>query len=79
MQIDSALKAFSFSSGITASDLSLLIRTVLLASFIMWSAWCVLALMRYYKAHSHSSIANLLKDYVQLFILISIVISLVFI
>jgi hypothetical protein len=79
MEIDSALKAFSFSAGISASDLSLLIRTIFLTSFLIWSAWCVLELMRHYKAHSHSSIANLIKDYVKLFILISIVISLVFI
>jgi hypothetical protein len=79
MQIDNALKAFSFSSGILASDLSLLIRTILLAAFLMWASWCVLALLKYYKTHAHSAIANLLKDYVQLFILISIVISLIFI
>jgi hypothetical protein len=79
MQIDSALQAFSFGSGISASDFNMLIRTIVLAAFLMWGAWCVLALLKYYKAHSHSAIANLLKDYVQLFILVSIVISLVFI
>ena len=79
MQIDGALKAFSLTAGISASGLSLLIRTAFLAGFFIWSAWCVLELMKHYKSHLHSSVGNLLKDYVQLFILISIVISLVFI
>lgn len=79
MNIDSALKAFSSSSGVSAPDLSLLIRTTLLAGFLIWAAWCVLELMKHYKSHDNTSVTALLKDYVQLFILISIVISLVFI
>jgi hypothetical protein len=79
MQIDDALKAFSSTSGISAFDLSLLIRTFFLAVFFIWSAWCVLELMQYYKKHSRAAIGDLLKNYVKIFILISIVISLVFI
>ncbi len=79
MQIDSALKAFADNASISPSVLSLLIRIGLLGAFFIWAAWCVLELLKFHKNHAHASVANLLKDYVQVFILISIVISLVFI
>jgi hypothetical protein len=79
MQIDSALKAFADNASISPSVLSLLIRIGLLGAFFIWATWCVLELLKFYRNHPHASVANLLKDYVQVFILISIVISLVFI
>jgi len=75
MLTDIAQKAFSSAAGLSSTDLSLFIRTVLLAGFIIWAAWCVLELMKYYKTQPSSNIANLLKDYVQLFVLVSVVIA----
>jgi hypothetical protein len=79
MAIDAALKAFSDSASISAPELSLFIRIGFLGAFFIWSAWCVLALLKFYRSHPHASVADLLKDYIHVFILISIVISLVFI
>jgi hypothetical protein len=79
MQIDSALRAFSDSASISAGTLSNLIRITMLGLFFIWAAWCVLQLMQFYKQHLHASITSLLKDYVHVAILVTIVISLTFI
>lgn len=79
MEINGALKAFSKTAAISASELSLLIRMVLLAGFLLWSAWCVLELLKYYKHQPLFSVASLLKDYTKVFFLIAVVSSLVFI
>lgn len=73
------LEAFAAAAGVSAGDLSLLIRIFFLASFFIWSAWCLLEVMRFYKSHPTESIGNLLKDYARVFVLVAIVISLVFI
>jgi len=72
-------EAFENSAGISTSDLSLGIRTILLAGFFIWSAWCVLQLMKFHKEHSTQNIKQLLFNYVQLFFLVTIVIGLVFV
>ncbi|MCD6040308.1 MAG: hypothetical protein K0S27_1708 [Gammaproteobacteria bacterium] len=76
---DSTLQAFSDAAGISASGLSLSIRTCLLSSFLMWASWCALELMKYHKSHHDAHIVNLLSKYIQLFFLISVIIALVFI
>lgn len=73
------LEAFTAAAGISPLELSLLIRTALLACFFIWSAWCVLEIMKYYKSHPSESIGNLLMDYTKIFFLVTVVISLVFI
>jgi hypothetical protein len=79
MLSDSALQAFSVAAGISADHLSLSIRTSLLSGFFIWTAWCALELMKYHKSHHSDHIASLLGKYVQLFFLVSIVVTLVFI
>jgi membrane protein DedA with SNARE-associated domain len=76
---DNALQAFSTAAGISAGNLSLFLRTSLLAGFFIWAAWTALALMKFHKKHNTDNIANLLGNYVQLFFLVSVVIALVFI
>lgn len=73
------LEAFAVASGITAGQLNISIRTGILLFFFLWAAWCVLRLMKHHKNHSSGSITDLLKDYVHVFFLISVVITLVFI
>lgn len=70
---------FTHATGVSPAYLSLLIRTTLLSSFLIWAAWCVLALFKYYKSHSSENISGLLSQYVELFFLISILSALVFI
>lgn len=72
-------EAFTSAAGLSPSDLSLFIRMILLAGFFIWSAWCVLEIMKFYKTHPSESIASLLKDYTRIFLLLSILISLTFI
>lgn len=72
-------KSFADSAGITAASLSLGIRTILLAGFFIWSAWCVLQLMKFHKEHSHQNMTNLLIHYIQLFFLVTLMVGLVFI
>jgi hypothetical protein len=72
-------KSFADSAGISAVSLSIGIRTILLASFFIWAAWCVLQLMKFHKEHSRQNIKDLLLNYVQLFFLVTIMIGLVFI
>ncbi len=79
MLSDNALRAFSQASSISAIDLNLFIRTALLAGFFMWAAWCAIELMKYHKSHHNENVANLFRRYVQLFFLVSLVVSLVFI
>ena len=78
MKSNGPLEAFAAAAGILPTDLSILIRTALLAGFFIWSAWCVLEVMKYYKSHPTESIASLLKDYARIFFLVSVVIALVF-
>lgn len=73
------LEAFAAAAGISASELSLLIRMAILAGFFIWSAWCLLEVMRFYKSHPTESISGLLKDYARIFFLVSVVIALVFV
>lgn len=79
MQSDSSIDAFSAAAGIAPAELSLLIRTALLTGYFIWSAWCVLEVMKYYKAHVNESISRLLKDYISIFFLVSVMITLVFV
>ena len=79
MSNDDALKAFEQAAGITAFDLSLFIRTSLLAGFFLWAAWTALELMKYHKKANSENISVLLRNYIQLFILVTLVIALVFI
>lgn len=74
-----ALTLFAEAAGIAPEYLSLIIRTVLLSSFFIWSAWCVMAIMSYYKHHRQDNLSHLFNDYIQLFFLISIMVALVFI
>jgi len=76
---DDALNAFSNAADISASSLSIFIRTGLLALFFMWAAWVVLELMRDHKKDNNGQISTLLSQYIQLFFLVSILIALVFI
>jgi len=79
MLSDSTLQAFSDAAGLSASHLSLSIRTCLLGSFLIWASWCALELMKNHKNHPSTTIVSLLGKYVQLFFLVSVVITLVFI
>lgn len=76
-QHNGPMDAFAAGAGILPADLSLLIRTLLLAVFFIWSAWCVIELMKGAKTR-HEHVANLLKNYAQVFFLVSVVIALVF-
>jgi Na+-driven multidrug efflux pump len=73
------LEAFATAAGISAYQLSLLLRTTLLAGFFIWAAWCVLQILKYYKQHPNESIATLIQEYTRIFFLISVMIALVFI
>ena len=79
MITDSALAAFKAAAGISTVSLSVFIRTSLLMGFLLWAAWCVLELMKYYQSQRSENISSLLLDYVKIFFLVSIVVSLVFI
>ena len=70
---------FTHAAGVSPAHLSLLIRTTLLSSFLIWAAWCVLALFTYYKSHPSENVSGLLNKYVELFFLISILSAMVFI
>lgn len=79
MSVNNPLEAFSIAAGVTAHDFSLLIRIAILAGFLLWSTWCVLDVLKYYKSHPHESIASLFGSYIRIFFLVSVVIALVFI
>lgn len=76
---DTVLQAFSDAAGISASHLSMFIRTCLLGGFLIWASWCALELMKYYKNHHSGNVVSLFSKYVQLFFLVSIIATLVFI
>ena len=73
------LQAFEASSSINASHLSLGIRTLLLMGFLVWASSCVLSLFYYYRTQKTDRISDLLSQYIQLFFLISVIVTLVFI
>ncbi len=79
MKGNSPLDAFASAAGVTPTILSVAIRTALLVGFFIWSAWCVLEVMKFYKTQPSESLGNLLKDYAKIFFLVSVVIALVFI
>jgi hypothetical protein len=79
MLSNSALQAFSTTAGISADHLSVLTRTSLLASFLIWASWGALALMRYHRNRYSEPVVSLLIQYVQLFFLVAVVSALVFI
>lgn len=74
-----SLDAFSTAAGISGLDLSLFIRISILSSFLIWAAWCVLQVLKYYKSHPHVAIANLLGEYARIFFLVSLIVALVFV
>lgn len=76
---DGPLETFATAAGILPTSLSLLIRTALLAGFFIWSAWCMIEMLQFYKTHPTQSIANLFKDYIRISFLVSVIITLVFV
>ena len=76
---NNATQAFLAAASISALGLSLSIRTMILVGFFIWSTWCALELMKFHKEHYKENISRLLTQYIKLFFLISIIVTLVFI
>jgi len=73
------LDAFESGAGISAGEFSLLIRIGLLSVFLLWAAWCVLKLLKFYREHQAVSPFELMTEYVRVFFLVAIVVTLVFV
>ncbi len=76
--LSDAISAFQTSSGVAASDLSLVIRTFLLACAFAWGLWCVAGLIhqvRYHDVEFDLIISKVLK----IAFILSLMVALVFV
>ncbi len=76
--MDSALTAFQTTAGISAADLSLLIRTMFVALFLIWSGWIVYQVFMS-AAYDELNMHHLIQNIFRVLILCSLVTAVAFI
>lgn len=73
-----ALSAWEMAAGVSASEASLAIRTLLLAVIFIWAVWCVYGELHYYRHHG-VDLYDVLRKNLRVLLVVSVSVVLVFI
>lgn len=73
-----ALSAWEAAVGVSASEASLAIRTLLLVAVFLWAVWCVYGELHYVRHHG-VDLYDVLRKNLRVLLVVSITIVLVFI
>lgn len=75
---ETALSAWEMAAGVSASEASLTIRTLLLVTVFVWAVWCIYGELHYHRHHG-IDFYDVLRKNMRVLLVVSVTVILVFV